>query len=46
LQTRSLIGAYNPATLEFLIIDYLDHLRGHLQKIRDRLANTPQPAGS
>jgi hypothetical protein len=46
LQTRCLIGAYDPATLEFLIVDYLDHLRGHLQKIRDRLANTPQPAGS
>lgn len=43
LPTRCLIGPYDPVTLEFLIVDYLDHLRGHLRKIRDRLANTNLP---
>jgi hypothetical protein len=36
LTTRCLIGPYEPVTLQFLIEDYLVHLRHHLQKIAER----------
>ena len=32
------IGEYDPATLEFLVIDYVDHMRHHLKQIDPALA--------
>lgn len=31
------IGAYEPVTLEYLIVDYLEHLQHHLRQIRERI---------
>jgi hypothetical protein len=36
LSVRCLIGDYDPVTLEFLVEDYLVHLKHHLQKIAER----------
>ena len=36
LNTTCQIGAGKPVTLSFLIDDYLEHLRHHLDQIRDR----------
>ena len=37
LQTRCVITPLEPCTLEFLVVDYLDHLKHHLGKIRERI---------
>ncbi len=37
LPTVCKIGPYDPCTLEFLVTDYLDHLRHHVKKIRERV---------
>ncbi|HUQ72159.1 MAG TPA: DinB family protein [Planctomycetaceae bacterium] len=37
LGVRCTIGNYAPATLHFLMADYVVHLRHHLQKIAERL---------
>ncbi|MDZ4686860.1 MAG: DinB family protein [Planctomycetaceae bacterium] len=37
LEVRCTIGNYAPATLHFLMTDYVVHLRHHLQKIAERL---------
>lgn len=31
------IGDYEPVTLEYLIVDYLEHLQHHLRQIRERI---------
>lgn len=36
LEVRCLIGPYEPVTLQFLIEDYVVHLRHHLRKIAER----------
>lgn len=36
---RCIIGPYSPVSLEFLIEDYVAHLKHHLAKIEQRLAN-------
>ncbi len=36
LEVECSIGPYEPVTLEFLIEDYLDHLRHHLKQIREK----------
>ena len=38
LSTRCTITPYEACDLRFLVTDYLDHLRHHLQKIDERLA--------
>lgn len=38
LETRCTITPLEPCTLEFLIVDYLDHLNHHLQKIQERIS--------
>lgn len=43
LTVRCTIGPYDPCTLEFLVVDYLDHLEHHLKKIRERLADASEP---
>ncbi|MGC4006196.1 MAG: hypothetical protein QM811_25000 [Pirellulales bacterium] len=35
--TPCMIGPYETQTLEFLIVDYVDHQRHHLTKIDERL---------
>ena len=37
LGVRCTIGSYEPATLQFLIEDYVVHLKHHLDKIRERV---------
>jgi hypothetical protein len=37
LNTRCVIGDYEPMTLQALIEDYVVHLKHHLAKIRERL---------
>jgi|SRR6185369_15740986 len=37
LATRCTITPYEPCTLEFLVHDYLDHLRHHFAKLTERL---------
>jgi hypothetical protein len=37
LERQCTIGNYEPVTLEFLIEDYVVHLKGHLKKIAERL---------
>ena len=37
LQTSCTIGDYEAVTLQFLIEDYVDHLKHHLRKIAERL---------
>lgn len=37
LSTSCTITPYDPCTLEYLVIDYLDHLNHHLAKIRERV---------
>jgi hypothetical protein len=37
LGVRCTIGSYEPVTLQFLIEDYLTHLKHHLDKIRERV---------
>jgi hypothetical protein len=32
------IGESEPVTLEFVIIDYVNHLRHHMAQIRERLS--------
>ena len=34
---RCVIGDSQPVTLEFVVVDYLDHLRHHMAQIRARL---------
>ncbi len=36
------IGAYDPVTLEYLIVDYLDHLQHHLRQIDERVTSAIQ----
>ena len=35
---RCVIGDSQPVTLEFVVVDYLDHLRHHMAQIRARLS--------
>ena len=42
LEVRCLIGPYEPATLKFLLEDYVVHLKHHLKKIAERLNIDPQ----
>src|SRR4051794_12656111 len=37
LGVRCTVGSYEPATLQFLIEDYVVHLKHHLDKIRERV---------
>lgn len=39
LKTNCTVGSYGPCTLEFLVTDYLDHMRHHLSKLEERLAH-------
>ena len=39
LATSCTIGPYAPCTLEFLIIDYLDHMNHHLSILDSRIGN-------
>ena len=37
LAVRCRIGSYEPMTLQFLIEDYVVHLKHHVEKIRERV---------
>jgi hypothetical protein len=39
LNVKCQIGDYPPATLQFLIKDYVVHMKGHLSKIDARVAS-------
>lgn len=39
------IGSYEPVTLEYLVVDYLDHLQHHLRQIDERLKSATQSKG-
>jgi hypothetical protein len=41
LSVRCIIGDYEPMTLQFLIEDYVVHLKHHLAKIAERLTSHP-----
>lgn len=45
LGIRCIIGDYQPVTLQFLIDDYVVHLKHHLLKIAERLNISPQKLG-
>lgn len=39
LPTRCSIAPYDPCTLEYLVEDYVVHLKHHLEKIRERITD-------
>lgn len=45
LDTRCVIGPYDPVTLRFLIEDYVVHLKHHLDKITERTAGNSERSG-
>lgn len=46
LPTICVIGPYEPVTLQFLIEDYVVHLKHHLQKMAERAGLPPERLGA